>query len=220
MQEVCLVAWRKFSELDDPDSFRPWVCVISRYEVLMYRRKKARDRFVLDEEIALFIAEEGFEELVVRERQLEALESCLDKLPVPNSVATKRSLPLYARTLLAIATIVIVALTTSLYVQRASYDRKFSAVSVKSDRRIGKIIGLGGVVMWTGDGGRITGDLSVGTGLTGGTIEGASPTSWVELECLDGSTVTVSGDSWLTFSEFGQKVLHLKEGNVASKVSP
>ncbi|MBP85578.1 MAG: hypothetical protein CMJ64_02500 [Planctomycetaceae bacterium] len=141
-------------------------------------------------------------------------------LPEPNALATKRSLPLYARTLLAIATVVIVALTTSLYVQRASYERKFLAVSAKSDRRIGKITGLGGVVMWTGDGGRVTSDLSVGTELTGGTIEGASPTSWVELEFLDGSTVTVCGDSRLTFSDFGQKVLHLKEGNVASKVSP
>jgi len=74
--------------------------------------------------------------------------------------------------------------------------------------------------VWTGDGGRVTSDLSVGTELTGGTIEGASPTSWVELEFLDGSAVTVSGDSRLTFSDFGQKVLHLKEGIVASSVSP
>ena len=66
----------------------------------------------------------------------------------------------------------------------------------------------------------MTTDLSVGTELTGGTIEGASPASWVELEFFDGSTVTVSGDSRLTFSDLGQKILHLKEGNVASNVSP
>ena len=41
MQEVGVVAWRKFGELDDPNNFRRWVCVIARYEVLMHRRKKS-----------------------------------------------------------------------------------------------------------------------------------------------------------------------------------
>ncbi len=81
MQEVSVVAWRKFGQLDDPKDFRRWVCVIARYEVLMYRRKKARDRLVLGEEIEQLIAEEGLEELDLREQQLEALEGCLGKLP-------------------------------------------------------------------------------------------------------------------------------------------
>ena len=81
MQEVSVVAWRKFDELDDADNFRRWACIIARYEVLMHRRKKARDRFVLGEEIEQLIAEEGLEELSVREQQLAALEGCLDKLP-------------------------------------------------------------------------------------------------------------------------------------------
>ncbi len=81
MQEVAVIAWRKFGELDDPNNFRRWVCVIARYEVLMHRRKKARDRLVLGEEIEQLIAEEGLEELDLREQQLEALEGCLGKLP-------------------------------------------------------------------------------------------------------------------------------------------
>lgn len=81
MQEVSVIAWRKLGELDDPENFRRWACVIARYEVLMYRRKKARDRFVLGEEIEQLIAGEGLEELAMREQQLEALEGCLDKLP-------------------------------------------------------------------------------------------------------------------------------------------
>lgn len=81
MQEVSVVAWRKFGELDDPENFRRWACVIARYEVLMHRRKKARDRFALGEDIEQLIALEGLEELSLREQQLDALEGCLEKLP-------------------------------------------------------------------------------------------------------------------------------------------
>lgn len=81
MQEASVVAWRKFGELDDPDNFRRWACVIARYEVLMYRRKKARDRFVLGEDVEQIMADEGIEELSLRERQLEALDGCLGKMP-------------------------------------------------------------------------------------------------------------------------------------------
>ena len=83
MQEVSVVAWRKFDQLDDPQNFRKWVCVIARYEVLMYRRKKARDRIVLGKEVEQLIAEEGEQELDLRERQLSALEHCVEKLPEP-----------------------------------------------------------------------------------------------------------------------------------------
>lgn len=81
MQEASVVAWRKFGELDHPENFRRWACVIARYEVLMYRRKKARDRLVLGEEIERLMADEGLDELPLRDRQLEALEACLEKLP-------------------------------------------------------------------------------------------------------------------------------------------
>lgn len=81
MQEVSVVAWRKFGDLDDTDNFCKWVCAIARFEVLMYRRKKARDRFVLDESVERLIAEEGLEELELREKQLSALNNCLKKLP-------------------------------------------------------------------------------------------------------------------------------------------
>ena len=81
MQEVSVVAWRKFDLLDDPENFRRWVCVIARYEVLMYRRKKARDRLVLGQEIEQLISDEGLDELDLREQQLSALESCVNELP-------------------------------------------------------------------------------------------------------------------------------------------
>ena len=115
----------------------------------------------------------------------------------------------FTRTLLAIAALTIVALTASLYLQRPS-----------ARREIAKITGLSGSLQWTGDGGRVFHDLSVGTELPGGTIEGMAPGSWFELEFNDGSTVTISGNSTLTFSDHGQKKLYLKEGNVSGNVKP
>jgi len=83
---------------------------------------------------------------------------------------------------------------------------------------IARITGLSGPLQWTGDGGRVFHDLRVGTRVPGGTVEGMAPGSWFELEFIDGSTVTISGKSMLTFSDHGQKKLHLKEGNVSGNV--
>ncbi|HCN77698.1 MAG TPA: RNA polymerase subunit sigma-24 [Verrucomicrobiales bacterium] len=81
MQEVSLVAWRKFSTLEDHGQFPRWACLIARYEILMARRRHARDRLVLDEDIVEKLAEEGAEEMSERHRQLNALDDCVAKLP-------------------------------------------------------------------------------------------------------------------------------------------
>jgi len=47
-----------------------------------------------------------------------------------------------------------------------------------------------------------------------------TPGSWFELEFNDGSAVTISGNSALTFSDYGQKKLYLKAGNVSGNVKP
>jgi hypothetical protein len=113
------------------------------------------------------------------------------------------------RVLWAAAAVIIVALAAGLYLQPGN-----------TERSIAKITGLSGSLQWTGDGGRVFHDLSVGAELPGGTIEGMAPGSWFELEFNDGSTVTISGNSMLTFSDHGQKKLHLKEGSVSGNVKP
>lgn len=80
MQNVSLVAWRKFASLTEPSLFPKWACLIARYEILMARRRHARDRLVLDEDIVAKLAEEGAEEMPLRHRQLAALEECISKL--------------------------------------------------------------------------------------------------------------------------------------------
>lgn len=124
--------------------------------------------------------------------------------------------------LLAAAVVIIVALIASLYFQQAntrSVDR-ITGQQPSVDPPIARISGLSGPLQWTGDGGRVTYDLSAGAELSGGTIEGLAPGSWSELEFNDGSTATISGNSMLTFSDHGQKTLHLKQGNLSSNVKP
>jgi RNA polymerase sigma-70 factor (ECF subfamily) len=80
-QEVSLVAWKKFSTLVDQDQFPRWVSLIARFEILKCRRKHARDRLVLDDAMIERLAEEGAEEMSLREQQLVALGECVEKLP-------------------------------------------------------------------------------------------------------------------------------------------
>lgn len=83
MQEVSLVAWRKFGDLDDRSRFAPWACLIARYEILKYRRAHARNRLLLDESVIEALADEAAAEMPLHDRRLAALEGCVDKLPGP-----------------------------------------------------------------------------------------------------------------------------------------
>lgn len=81
IQAVSLAAWRKFPALTDHAQFPRWACLIARYEILMARRRHARGRLVLDEDIVAKLADEGAEEMSVRHHQLDALDDCIARLP-------------------------------------------------------------------------------------------------------------------------------------------
>ena len=85
---------------------------------------------------------------------------------------------------------------------------------------IATITGLKGSLLWTGNQGELVLDMHVGRELTGGTIEGLAPDSWFELQFQDGSIVTISGTSMLTFADVGQKKLRLKQGAFTADVVP
>ncbi|MCP4173094.1 MAG: FecR domain-containing protein, partial [Fuerstiella sp.] len=126
-----------------------------------------------------------------------------------NRPAKERSTIFRLRTLLTLAATAIIALAAGLYFNQPSMEPA-----------VAKITGVNGSQLWTFDGGSIVRDLSIGTSLFGGTVEGVTPDSWVELEFGDGSVVTISGISMLTFSDNGQKTLHLKEGTFSGSVQP
>ena len=63
MQEVSLAAWKKFDQLDDVEEFPVWACVIARYEILMFRRRHARDRLVFSERVYELLADQSLEQV-------------------------------------------------------------------------------------------------------------------------------------------------------------
>ncbi|MBA2114108.1 hypothetical protein [Bremerella alba] len=48
---------------------------------MRYRRVKARDRVVLEEDVEQLISDEGLEEPAAQQDQLRAFEGCVEKLP-------------------------------------------------------------------------------------------------------------------------------------------
>lgn len=81
MQNTGLVLWRKFDSLDRETDFMRWACVVARFEVLAWRRDKARDRHVFDEDLVNMLAEEVADDHEGLANERRALEVCLKKLP-------------------------------------------------------------------------------------------------------------------------------------------
>jgi len=80
MQDISLVLWRKFDTFQGHEDFRRWAFGVARFEVLAWRRDKARDRLVLSEEALDALAVQMTDEVTRLDGQRAALEHCLDKL--------------------------------------------------------------------------------------------------------------------------------------------
>jgi RNA polymerase sigma-70 factor, ECF subfamily len=80
-QEVSLVLWQKFGDFDVSRDFRAWACGIARFKALSFFRDRQRDRHVFNEELLLKLADEAQAHEPRHQRQREALEHCLKKLP-------------------------------------------------------------------------------------------------------------------------------------------
>lgn len=93
MQEVAIVLWRKFEQLDDPKNFRKWAFGVARIEVMTWRRDRARDRHVFSDELADVLAEEAASTIRDErsESQRRALEFCLQKLPADKQRLLQRA---------------------------------------------------------------------------------------------------------------------------------
>ena len=80
MQQTSVVLWRKYGDFEEGTDFLAWACTIARYEVLKFRRTRARDRHIFGEELLAMLADEGAAELAQRERERKALELCVEGL--------------------------------------------------------------------------------------------------------------------------------------------
>ncbi len=80
MQEVSVVLWKKFDEFRPDGDFRAWAFGVARFAALAWRRDKARDRLVLDEEVVTKLAAETAADEPLLQGQRDALEACMDKI--------------------------------------------------------------------------------------------------------------------------------------------
>ena len=146
---------------------------------------------------------------------LDVHEGLGEQLSVPDftaldKVVTPEPEPSYLRPLLAMAALVVIGFFINFLMTQPA----------QNPVAIAKIKALSGSLVYTGDRGLVRNALKEGDSLEGGTIEGMTPGAWFELEFSDGSTVMISGNSMLTFSDDGQKKLWLKEGGFSANVNP
>lgn len=95
-QNTAVVLWRRFNvfvekhpeykaaELEVEDihaHFKRWAMTVARYEVLSWRRDKARDRHVFSDTLHEILSNEAEEKEPHLEKLQYALETCLKKLP-------------------------------------------------------------------------------------------------------------------------------------------
>ncbi len=80
LQSVAVIVVRKFDEFDDTRPFLAWALGIARHEVLHYRRSKAREKVMFNDELTQLLAS-GFVENEERSKEIRrAMDRCLGKL--------------------------------------------------------------------------------------------------------------------------------------------
>ena len=90
LQEVNKVIWEKYAEFEPGSNLSAWAYRIAYFEVLKYRKLKARDRHRFGNETLEMLASEA-ENVAEREPfQRQALLGCLEKLPVEDRLLITR----------------------------------------------------------------------------------------------------------------------------------
>lgn len=79
MQDVILVLWEKFDAAAD---FQGWAFGVAKNVALRHLRRQSRDRHVFDHELVNQLADDAVALVPVHDGHREALERCLDKLPI------------------------------------------------------------------------------------------------------------------------------------------
>lgn len=81
MQDIAVVLWKKFADYSSGEDFRKWAFAVSRFEALAWLRDRARDRLVFSQDVLDLIASEAENRNEYHQRQRDALDECLNKLP-------------------------------------------------------------------------------------------------------------------------------------------
>jgi RNA polymerase sigma-70 factor (ECF subfamily) len=73
--------WQKFDQYQSQGDFLSWACCISHYEVLMYRRGKARRHLVLSDDVYALLDQEMPAVMGDSDARSRALSLCVELLP-------------------------------------------------------------------------------------------------------------------------------------------
>ena len=82
MQEVAITLWEKFTEPESSEDFRRWAFGVAKFKVLSWQRDRMRDRHVFGLDTTEILATEAERHTERLEKQRDALDVCLQKLPV------------------------------------------------------------------------------------------------------------------------------------------
>ena len=82
LQETNIVLLEKAGEFDPARPFVPWALAFAKFQVLAWRKRQTRDRLVLDDDLFAVLADRLAADTVSPSHRLDALEKCLNKLPV------------------------------------------------------------------------------------------------------------------------------------------
>lgn len=80
LQQTAASLWEKFDQFDTSREFLPWATRFAYFEVLNFRRNKARDRVFFTEDVMEAIAEAQAEVSDELKRRRDTLQECLSKL--------------------------------------------------------------------------------------------------------------------------------------------
>ena len=86
LQETSVALSRKFGEYDPTRPFILWACRFAYFEVLKQRARNRRAVPAMDEALLGALAAEREDHAAVLELRLNALDGCLEKLPVKDRV--------------------------------------------------------------------------------------------------------------------------------------
>ena len=90
LQDVAEVLWRKIDQFQEGTRFDQWAYRVARNVVLNYRKKAGRQRVSFSDELTRQLADEAVGAAVEAHAELEALESCIGKLPPNNRKLVRR----------------------------------------------------------------------------------------------------------------------------------
>ena len=80
LQNTSIVLWNKFEKFESGTSFFSWACRVAHFEVLSYRRDKARDRHVFSDALFEILADEVDEIVESHDERTRALKRCFTQL--------------------------------------------------------------------------------------------------------------------------------------------